>query len=134
MNVMTLWGEEEVASRVCTKCGESKTLDNFSAHSGANYLRRECKKCNNELSKVRSALKEKYGMPSSDYRCPICLGDANKVNGKGNTRNGPWVIDHCHETDTFRGWLCHSCNRGIGNFADDIDMLRNAIKYLESCR
>ena len=38
-------------------------LSSFSVSSGANFLRPECKKCNNDLSKVRNRLRYKYGMP-----------------------------------------------------------------------
>ncbi|NCW72910.1 MAG: hypothetical protein EBW12_07965 [Actinobacteria bacterium] len=41
-----------------------------------------------------------------------------------------WVVDHNHETDSFRGFLCHNCNRGIGVFQDDVLRLERAIGYL----
>ena len=116
-------------SKVCTKCHQEKPLTAFTKSSGANYLRPECKSCNNELSRVRNDLRAKYGMPDEDYTCPICLKSAEEVDGKGG-KAGPWVVDHCHYTDTFRGWLCHSCNRGIGGFEDNTLRLKRAIKYL----
>jgi len=117
-------------SKVCSKCNEDLPLSSYSWHSGGNYLRPECKSCNNELSKVRDALRKQYGMPRGEYTCPICLNNEKAVAGKGNTKNGAWVIDHCHDTDTFRGWLCHKCNRSLGGFDDDIEVLQRAIDYL----
>ena len=117
--------------KFCNKCKNMLPLTSFSSHSGANYLRPECKACNNELSKIRNLLKEKHGMPSTNYICPICLGTEEDVKGKGNTKNGSWGLDHCHETESFRGWLCHKCNRALGGFNDDIEMLLRAKKYLE---
>lgn len=114
----------------CSKCKQYLPLSSFSMTSGGNYLRPECRKCNNELTKVREQLKLKYGMPDKDYVCPICNGDESMVKGRGNTKNGSWVIDHCHETDTFRGWLCHKCNRSLGGFDDCVHMLERAISYL----
>ena len=117
--------------KICSKCNEYLPLPKFSWHSGGNYLRPECKSCNNELSKIRDALRRQYGMPKEKYICPICLNDEKAVAGKGNTKNGAWVIDHCHDTDTFRGWLCHKCNRSLGGFDDDIEVLQRAIAYIK---
>jgi hypothetical protein len=117
--------------KFCNKCNQLLPLTAFSAHSGANYLRPECRSCNQELTRVRTELRQKHGMPSEGYCCPICKGDEEGVKGKGNTRNGSWVLDHCHDTDSFRGWLCHKCNRALGGFNDDISLLQNAIEYLK---
>ena len=117
--------------RLCNKCNLLLPLSSFSAHSGGNYLRPECKKCNNELSKVRNYLRSLHPEPTENYICPICLGSEDDVRGKGNTRNGSWVLDHCHEKETFRGWLCHKCNRALGGFDDNVDTLKRAMSYLQ---
>jgi len=122
--------EHITETKVCNKCSIEKPVSHFSKCSGGNYLRPECRECNNELSKVRSILKTKYGNPPSGYLCPICNLSEDEVKGKGG-KAGAWVIDHCHTTDSFRGWLCHKCNRGIGNFDDDIQLMYNAIEYLK---
>lgn len=126
--------DEEGDTKQCSKCSKVLPVSCFSWHSGANYLRPECKSCNNELSKIRDSLRRKYGMPDEGYKCPICLEGEDAVSGKGNNKNGAWVIDHCHDTDTFRGWLCHKCNRSIGGFSDSIDVLQRAIQYLKGTR
>tara|TARA_R110002012_G_C11272884_1_gene569654 strand:+ start:32 stop:472 length:441 start_codon:yes stop_codon:yes gene_type:complete len=117
--------------KTCSKCDTHLPLDKFSFSSGANFLRPECKKCNNKLTKIRNRLRKKYGMPTDGYVCPICNGDEQAVSGKGGSRNGAWVIDHCHSTDTFRGWLCHTCNRCLGGFDDNQSILERAILYLK---
>jgi hypothetical protein len=38
--------------------------------------------------------------------------------------------DHDHKTGKFRGYLCTNCNLGLGNFKDDVRILRSAIDYL----
>jgi len=118
-------------SKTCNKCGDTLPITSFSRHSGGNFHRPECTKCNNELSRVRKALRDIHGNPPDDYICPICTATEQDVAGKGNKRNGSWVVDHDHVSDKFRGWLCHKCNRGIGCFDDDISKLQNAIDYLK---
>lgn len=39
-------------------------------------------------------------------------------------------VDHHHDTDTVRGLLCGTCNRGIGNLRECTYILLSAIKYL----
>ena len=117
-------------TKTCSKCNKKLPLSSFSVSSGANFLRPECKKCNLELTRVRNRLRDKHGMPTDGHVCPICERGETEVAGKGGLRNGAWVIDHCHDTETFRGWLCHSCNRALGGFNDNVDILKRAIKYL----
>jgi len=40
------------------------------------------------------------------------------------------VLDHCHDTGRFRGWLCHKCNLGIGYLNDDPILAEMAFRYL----
>jgi transposase-like protein len=41
-------------------------------------------------------------------------------------------LDHNHTTKQFRGYLCHSCNRTIGQLDEDISRLYRAIEYLQN--
>jgi hypothetical protein len=40
-------------------------------------------------------------------------------------------VDHCHDSNTIRGFICHSCNAGIGLLGDNLEGLEKAIKYLK---
>jgi hypothetical protein len=74
-----------------------------------------------------------YGISVSDYndmfsaqggRCAICGIHESEHNGKLH-------IDHDHETKIVRGLLCGKCNKALGLFSDNIDMLQSAINYLK---
>jgi hypothetical protein len=116
--------------KTCSKCKINLDDSEFSPSSGGKYLRPECKKCAKKLSKRREELKKQYGYPNLDYTCPVCLKNETELKGTGGNAS-VWVVDHNHDTDSFRGFLCHNCNRGIGVFQDDIDRLNRAIKYLD---
>ena len=82
-------------------------------------------------------LKKYYNLSNEDFtnllleqkgNCAICNID------KPGGVNNQWAIDHDHETGTVRGILCHKCNRGLGHFDDDIDLLLQAIKYLKEAK
>ncbi len=40
-------------------------------------------------------------------------------------------IDHCHETGKVRGVLCPRCNKALGLFSDNLNVMEKAIKYLK---
>jgi hypothetical protein len=40
------------------------------------------------------------------------------------------AIDHNHDTGEFRGVLCKTCNRALGLFRDNPDIIFNAYDYL----
>lgn len=117
--------------KTCSKCKLELDESNFSPSSGGKYLRPECKSCAKKLSKKREELKEQYGYPESGYVCPICLKSEEQLVGTGGNAS-VWVVDHDHDSDKFRGHLCHNCNRGLGVFQDDKERLQRAIKYLST--
>jgi hypothetical protein len=81
------------------------------------YIRSECKVCEKKAS---DQLKEaKKQAPPKPETCHCC--------GK-KTKN--LVVDHCHNTGDYRGWLCRNCNQGIGKLGDTIEGLEQALTYL----
>ncbi len=74
-------------------------------------------------------LKKKYGISLDTYKkesesrsncCDIC--------GKQTTS---LHVDHCHKTSKVRGYLCGSCNRGIGLLQDSHEIAYKASIYLK---
>lgn len=39
-------------------------------------------------------------------------------------------LDHCHTTGRFRGWLCNSCNLGLGLIGDSMAAVERLHVYL----
>ena len=70
--------------------------------------------------------------PPVDHKCPICNRSESEISSGGGNKSTRWVLDHNHETNKFRGWLCHNCNMGIGAFKDNIEVLYKAIEYLKN--
>tara|TARA_B100001741_G_scaffold171727_1_gene141746 strand:- start:43 stop:534 length:492 start_codon:yes stop_codon:yes gene_type:complete len=74
---------------------------------------------------------KRYGLSVADYMdmtatqqglCAIC--------GNECVRNKKLCVDHNHETGEVRELLCSKCNIGIGQFNDDPDLLKKAVRYL----
>lgn len=142
----------------CTECGEVKDLTDFyKAATGRFGVAGHCKECHKERMRRRghthkshiqeykrnyykgnkdawrdSSLINLYGITLQDYDdmleeqdgcCAICGTDDPK--GKGR-----FHVDHCHDTLTVRGLLCHHCNLMLGHAKDDVDTLLNAVEYL----
>ena len=114
----------------CSKCKQLLPLTKFSRHSGRPYPRSECKDCNNAMSRLRKKLRSENKEPDLEYSCPICKRSGHACKGEGGRNSGPWVIDHCHATKKFRGWLCHKCNRALGHLNDSPELLTRALEYL----
>lgn len=56
--------------------------------------------------------------PPRPDRCQCCGSDRKLV------------LDHCHVSGAFRGWICDRCNRGLGCLGDNVPGLCHAILYL----
>ncbi len=87
------------------------------------------------IYKKKSILKNTYGISVKEFDsminkqkggCALC----GKSNPRSNNKTG-LCIDHNHATGKVRGLLCDKCNRGLGLFNEDVDVLKKAIIYLQ---
>lgn len=76
--------------------------------------------------KYRAATRKWRGLPEPTRPCPdrceIC----------GRITKYSLHIDHDHVAGKFCGWLCKTCNQGLGQLLEDIDLLKRAIEYLQA--
>lgn len=118
----------EEAYKTCTKCGITSNNATFS-YARVSY----CDSCNKKYQSILNRLKKENPYPVNHF-CDICGKSEDELpanfGGVKSTRRTPWRLDHCHETNTFRGFLCSNCNTGLGLFKDDPAILQNAIDYL----
>jgi len=140
-----------VVSKVCTKCGTEKPLDNFRSRGGnmKHLLKSQCNSClylqhKNWIAQNPEKIKNyrekdpwtlikrcsRRGITPEELidkyeeqggKCSICLSDIDLVDS---------AIDHNHDSGKFRGVLCKTCNRALGLFRDNPEILRRARKYL----
>ena len=121
--------KDEDLLRTCTECNETKLLEDFTYHHTMYQKRRNtCKACTTESMQTTKFLRKRNRYPDKNYECPICGVTKFGIPRRNGTS---WVVDHCHKTKQFRGWLCENCNSGIGKLKDDVNTVRNALKYLE---
>ena len=64
-------------------------------------------------------------LENQDNKCAIC--ETTEIQRKGHTH---FHVDHNHESGQVRGLLCDLCNRGLGYFKDNDQLLNKAVKYL----
>ena|SRR3990167_2152743 len=87
------------------------------ARSEKSRLRLKARRLETRYGLSVDAYQELYKI--RDGKCDICGIKKEKLD-----------IDHCHKTNKVRGLLCGKCNRGLGMFMDNPELLEKAKKYI----
>lgn len=103
---------------------QAKERDQFAANPEAMYMRRRAWLADKPERTRKYYLKSILGddavlVDSLPNQCAIC-GSAKNI-----------CVDHDHKTRRLRGKLCAACNKGLGFFRDNPQLLRDAIAYLQ---
>ena len=120
--------------KICNVCHKLKKTSEFAKNQNAknnrSVRRPSCKDCRIKMEGVGVSRADKVkwfkSKPINEpFECPICrkrtiAGITSKV-----------VLEHDHHTGKAGGWICDSCNTGLGRFKDDIGLLKSAIEYLK---
>lgn len=121
------------SEKICNVCHRILPVSNFDLNQngkGDRPVRRpSCKDCRRGIDgiPISSADRKIWNRSKPkgvDFECPIC----SKVTIAGVTAKV--VLNHDHATGQVLGWICDSCNTGLGRFKDDERLLRRAIEYL----
>ena len=109
----------------CKECGDVlgdwnvRLTGMVKARTGERYPDNRCKPCFNLHQRVLAQLHKTHPTPPPGSKCQCC-GRIAKLQ-----------LDHCHATFKFRGFLCQSCNHGIGQLGDDKSGVQLAVDYLK---
>lgn len=77
-----------------------------------------------ERLRARALKYARAKLPVPPYPAPPCCEKCRKPFTKTPR------LDHDHVTGAFRGWLCDTCNRGLGMLGDTLEGLLEAVAYL----
>lgn len=118
----------------CKHCNGTHTQNQRQIKNGARS--RQCPEYRapnwSGLDRWDAIIRRVYGITLAEYEqklkdqggvCEIC-GKPDEVEGRR------MAIDHCHDTGKVRGLLCGNCNRGLGNFQDNAELVAKAADYL----
>ena len=122
------------SKKICNVCHKLKKTTDFAKNQNAKnnrpVRRPSCKDCRVKMEGVgisrTNKLKWLKKKPANEpFECPVCkkrtvAGITNKV-----------VLEYDHHTGKAGGWICDSCNTGLGRFRDNIGILKSAIKFLK---
>jgi hypothetical protein len=133
--------------KTCLKCNDEKPTSDFyqffDKWAGKHYYSARCKPChlqqkkenpNQSKNTKNEKLKLRYGLTYEDWEkirtnenfsCMIC-GITEDELGK------VLDVDHCHSSGKARGVLCNPCNTMLGRAKDNPEILKAAVKYLET--
>lgn len=126
----------EGEAKKCIHCNIVKSINAFGFREKNKSRRSKCRSCKQKEINAVNYLSNIHPRPDNDdYRCPICSKKKVELKSSGRWHDrSVWVLDHCHTTEAFRGWICNNCNSGLGRFYDNKEYLKKAIQYLESSK
>ena len=99
----------------CNRCNETKSVTDFYKHPEmASGRFSVCKACYTSRENLKVRLKKGYNSLMTDH-CECCGQTDVKLQ-----------LDHCHETEKFRGFICRSCNMTLGRNGDNYASIKEA--------
>jgi len=103
---------------------------------GAETRKRYVQTAEYKFNRWRYWIKSEYNLTPEQYdKLLQAQGDACQICGKPETACNQYglmrlAIDHDHTTGKIRGLLCQKCNQAIGLTGENVEILKQIIKYL----
>lgn len=131
--------------RTCKSCGWEAYSEqilplSFVASKGSKYgYRNLCQLCKIKENKANPKQKDwktnhqtqkRYGVDVETYKQRMQSSDSCEICGTKDQL----CYDHDHDTMEFRGVLCRSCNRSIGQLGDTLAGVLKVVDYLRKER
>lgn len=123
---------DQFDEKICNICHKILPTQDFALNQtgvGNRAIRRpSCSKCREGIDGKAMIGRKSWDDSKPfliDFKCPIC----QKTTIAGLTSKV--VLNHDHKTGQITGWICDSCNTGLGRFKDSPEVLAQAIKYLK---
>lgn len=122
------------SKKICNICHKLKKTTEFAKNQNAkdnrSVRRPSCKDCRikmegKDVSRINKFKWLKVKPVNEPFECPVC----KKRTIAGVTSK--LVLEHNHLTGKVGGWICDSCNTGLGRFKDDVELLKSAIEFLK---
>ena len=110
---------------LCKCCGDELEDGNryISVMGAKVYMSNTCRPCKRTQTVTIYHLRKRHPQPPPGSPCECC-GRIDKLQ-----------LDHAHGgSRPWRGWLCRSCNIGIGHLGDSTEGAAKALAYLAAAK
>lgn len=130
----------------CSKCGLPREINKKCAPCRREYQRSKYQQYSDSRKLASKKFREKNPTYQKDYDLKlnynISLAEYNKIKSQQDDQckicgilekdsgSKGLVVDHDHTNGNIRGLLCSNCNRALGYFKDNPQIVLNAAKYL----
>jgi len=117
-------------TKSCIYCKQEKPFSEFGKHpTRFDGMDGRCKQCIRERIRLVKQIRETA--PAMSSTCDCC---GEEIGIDKSYKQIKLCLDHDPIKNTFRGWLCHKCNTGIGLLGDNVEGLLRALDYLKESK
>lgn len=130
---------EGTLTKECSKCKRDCLLDDFHRSKDTRDGRQHrCKECQRDYHSSPEGKRRQrnnhylrnFGITLEEYELRLTAQNGVCAICQGEPGYRSLHVDHCHTTGKIRSLLCYNCNRGLGHFQHNPDLLIEAGAYM----